>query len=157
MKYKNYLKKTVASILASVLTIISCSSYPVVADDEIDAKLNTGKRVVLETATKDEIKEFMTEVAYTINTKDSDRLAKLEINFETDAYASFSRYVKLMGLNGSISETQTDTIKPEDSTDGDFVVMTAVKAQYYGKDILYMIELHCNSDGKIYGYNIWTY
>lgn len=157
MKIKKYMKRAVASLIASILAMISCTSYSVVAEDKIIDKLNTGTRIVLETATTQEIDAFMTEVVYTINTKDKDRLAKLEINFESDTYASFYRYVTIMGLNGSIVTNQTDCIKPEDSTDGDFVVMTAVKAQYYGKDVLYMIELHCNAGGKIYGYNIWTY
>ena len=157
MKNKKYLKSIIASITASTLMLCCCNSFGAVAEDKIDAKLNTGTRVVLETSDKETIDSFMSEVVYAINTKDKDRIAKLEINFETDAYTSFTRYVNLMGLTGSIVSIQTDTITPENSTDGDFVVMTAVKSQYYGKGILYMVELHCNSNGKIYGYNIWTY
>ena len=51
-----------------------------------------------------------------------------------------------------------DTIAVENSSNKDFVIMGNVKVEVENnRNNIYLLELHVNKYGEIYGFNIWGY
>ena len=65
----------------------------------------------------------------------------------------------MQDITGIISEKAIDIVTPQDSETSDTVLMCNIRLSnnenIYNK--IYLFEFHINADGKIYGYNIWTY
>lgn len=79
--------------------------------------------------------------------------------FDNTAYDKIKDYIQNNFIKGDIGEVVVDYVESSKSSTGDHVLMVNTKIWYdeqsYNK--IYLFELHINSDGDIYGYNVWAY
>lgn len=70
-------------------------------------------------------------------------------------------YSKLLRLDtsfpGSVYFMVNDSVLVENSSDKDYVLISNVKVQNGDVNNIFAFEFHINQEGKIYGFNIWSY
>lgn len=143
---KTYKKITYIILITIMLTL----------SIETNASEYVVNTIKLDRCTQSELVEFGYNIAeHYINGVDIDNkyieLLSVDVNREINSIKNTN--------NMKISNIVVDRIYPDKSTTGDTVLMVNIKAwdQEQTYNNLYMMELHVNRDGKIYGYNIWTY
>jgi hypothetical protein len=76
--------------------------------------------------------------------------------FIDDVYIEVRNISKSLNL-GSVLNVTTDYIKPQYSSNGDYVIMANTRIVNNSGTNVYILEFHFNSHGKIYGFNLWQY
>ena len=140
-------KKITYMILITIMLTLSIKA---------NASEYTVNTIKLDSCTQSELVEFGYNIAeHYINGTNIDskyiELLSADVNREIDSIKNTN--------NMKISNIVVDRIYPDKSTTGDTVLMVNIKAwdQEQTYNNLYLMELHVNRDGKIYGYNIWAY
>lgn len=114
----------------------------------------------IEKMTKTEMNNsIMSIIDSAINNNDNELLDYKDL-FTEDCLEKYRRNVVNTNIiTGIISEKAIDIVTPQDSETSDTVLMCNIRLSnnenIYNK--IYLFEFHINADGKIYGYNIWTY
>jgi hypothetical protein len=114
----------------------------------------------IEKMTKTEMSNsIMSIIESTITSNDTELLNYKDL-FTEDCLEKYRRNVVNTNIiTGIISEKAIDIVTPQDSETSDTVLMCNIRLSnnenIYNK--IYLFEFHINADGKIYGYNIWTY
>lgn len=106
------------------------------------------------------------------STGDLNRFANAIMDYYLNSNNTISNYIGVIDsdvfremndnslkLNCKIATIVVDRVYPNNSSTGDLVILinTKVWDQEQTYNNLYLMELHVNRDGKIYGYNIWAY
>lgn len=102
------------------------------------------------------IKEIVSDIVY----EDTESFKQKAGYFTSECYYKLESYIERGSIDSEgIVSNVTDTVNVNDSATGDTVIMVNLKLGFdndkYNK--LYLIELHINAGGDIYGYNIWAY
>lgn len=114
----------------------------------------------IEKMTKTEMSNsIMNIIDSAINSNDNELLNYKDL-FTEDCLEKYRRNVVNNNIiTGIVSEKAIDIVTPQDSETSDTVLMCNIRLSnnenIYNK--IYLFEFHINADGKIYGYNIWTY
>lgn len=98
-------------------------------------------------------------ISSAIDSNDTELLNYKDL-FTEDCLEKYRRNIVNTNLiTGILSEKAIDIVKPQDSETSDTVLMCNIRLcnneNIYNK--IYLFEFHINTDGKIYGYNIWAY
>ena len=151
MKQKLKLKLILNAVIILVVSIIVCNYTNYVSAD-------TGFN--FEKAEKAKTNATVIEIIKACNEHDTDWMQSHYNYFTSPCYDRLIEYVKNNDINADIlTNFVIDFTYPENSTTGDTVIMANTKAWLNGNkaNVIYLFEFHVNSDGIIYGYNVWAY
>ena len=150
------MKSIFNKIMIVIITLIICVStsiYFVKASDNSSSTVVTN----LEDTSSDECRNLMFKIircsygAYD--------LSQFDYLFTDQAYSAYGVICQngYIDKPSAVSNLAIDFTYPENSSTGDTVIMANAKMNYSGYKLLYLYEFHVNSDGKIYGVNVWEY
>lgn len=152
MKRKNKLRQIISIFILSLSLTISSTASAV-------EKKETSKDS-LENITDTEREEFALSLTQSILSNNTDFMQANTDKFTTDVYSKLTTYIERNTLGEpAIINSCYDYITPNNSSTGDSVIMENVKIGYddYKYNKVFLFEYHVNSNGDIYGYNIWQY
>lgn len=146
------MKKSIYSIVLAVVLLVS--TIKVYADDTVSLELRT---INLEEMTSDEIDNFSKAILDSTLSNNKEAIAKYANCFTDEKLTKIYEFITNNNISGTVQSMVVDWVYPKYSNTGDSVLMLNAKIQLSGYNELYLFEFHINADGKIYGYNIWTY
>lgn len=151
--------KRIAVVLSVLITTVLVIAYSKVALASTEAESETKilRTYNVEQMTYDEVTEFSQVIAEALINDDKKALNNYVGCFTSSAMATMNDYIDNNSISGSLSMIVTDWIYPKYSNSGDSVMMINFKVQNSNYNEVCMIELHINSEGSIYGSNIWMY
>lgn len=150
-KKMNYITYAVLVIVCTLIVGIMLSTNIANADS---------KNNNIEKMTKSELKSNIINIIdAAVNNNDSKILEYKDL-FTDDSLERFRRGVVNQNIiDGIISGAVIDIVTPQNSETMDTVLMCNIRlannSNIYNEICLF--EFHINEDGKIYGYNVWTY
>ena len=110
--------------------------------------------------TIDEQKEFAKDLTIAVVENSFSNIKSKTYLLDTQCYYDLTKYGFSSGIaDGNISEITVDYIDAENSSTKDTVIFCNTKVWFENKsyNLVYTFEYHINSDGYIYGYNIWAH
>lgn len=110
----------------------------------------------IETLSYSDREDLTFNICKAIAAADSASLKNFADYFEPECYAYIVREVGDV-RGGNIISYVNDYIKPQNSSNGDYVTLSNLMLMYNNDKHAMCVELHYNKDGKIYGYNFWQY
>ena len=114
----------------------------------------------LELFSKNELDNTLLNVVNSMVHSDATYINNNQDLFTIDAYYDIIDCIsKEVVQDGNIGSVSIEFTYPENSSTGDSVVMlnTKIRKHETQNQLVYMFEFHINSEGKIYGFNIWAY
>lgn len=148
------MKKIGYSIIIIIALAISTVS---VKASETETEIIEVRTTNVEDMTDSEVTELSKYVVNSIVDKSISSMKQYNDCFTNEALTQIQWYVTNNKISGTPSNIVSDWVYPEYSTTGDSVLMINAKIQNENFNNLYLVELHINKDGKIYGYNVWAY
>lgn len=146
-------------ILVILLIILTTGVY--LSNPSKSNTTETKQETNLENMSKIEINLFMDKLMQSILKQDTTFLNENTDKFTTEVYDKLIYYIENNEIadKSAVIQTVNDVITPSNSDTGDTVIMSNVKLTHGDTNYnrLYLLEFHINVDGKIYGYNIWSY
>ena len=125
---------------------------------KIETEASNTKNININKMSYSEVNELVSELLMALANNDINTVTKLEPYMNDVVYNGMLNNCG-KSIRGNISDIVIDVVEPKDSSSGDTVLLANVKAwasnQTYNTICLF--EFHVNSDGKLYGYNIWAY
>lgn len=126
--------------------------------------INTQDKIVLtsdslEQLNRNELISFTDMLLTIVINKDTTTFQQYDKYFTRDTYEKFMEYIKSNDVYGSPSKRAVDTIPVKYSNTNDYVIQANYEILTLNSNytLTYLYELHVNSEGKIYGYNVWVY
>lgn len=147
------MKRKINLILLIFIMIISLNTE-VKADNKIELSSTN-----IEQLSNKEIIDFMDLLMNTVINKNANDFIQYKEYFTEETYNDFMQYIKSNDVYGSLKTRALDFVNVQDSNTGDSVIMAnyeiiTLNSEY---SLAYLYEFHVNSEGKIYGYNVWVY
>lgn len=139
--------KNLICYMSALVIMISTISLNVSAD---------GSFKNMEQASYSEREDFTFEICRAIVAGDATAIKNYTDYFEPECYAYIIREVPDIN-GGNIISYVNDYIRPQNSSNGDFVTMSNLILMYNNEKHAMCVELHYNKEGLIYGYNFWQY
>ena len=110
--------------------------------------------------TEEEKKNFGKNLVRAIVKNDFNEIITKSYLIDSTCYYSLTDYANSSDIkNGNMSDLVIDVITVEKSSTSDDVIMCNAKIWFddTSYNMLYTFEFHINSNGVIYGYNIWVH
>lgn len=149
------MKKSLYSIILSIILIVSTITvYASETENTEEIELRTTN---VEQMTNDEINQFCKDITSAIKDKSSKEIEEYNECFDSDTLSKFNSFILSNNIQGEVSSIVTDWVYPQYSQTEDSLMLMNIKVQLDSYNELYLFEFHINSEGKIYGYNIWAY
>jgi hypothetical protein len=126
-------------------------------DNSGDSDTNVIVNNILE-MTEEQQKRFASDVTKAVINDDFRSILEKTYLIDSQAYYSLNAYAR-EAQKGSISEMVIDYIDADKSSTKDTVIMCNAKVWYEDAsyNLVYTFEYHINSNGYLYGYNIWVH
>lgn len=140
-----------------ILTIIICIltvNISVYATSETNTQNNS-----IEKMNMYEYYDTINSLIQGIVNKDTSFLINNVTLFTSNSYDRMYKYIESNDIVGEVGDVTIDFIHPASSSTGDTVVMANFKVWEDNKkyNTIYLLELHIDRNGDIYGYNMWLY
>lgn len=146
------MKKILAFGIAFMLAI----SYSLAAFAEATGTTGATGKINLE-QTSDYNRALVVSEMAKIMLTNSKSMSNLPFVFTADCEREIKNSLNVANARNIIS-TVIDTIAVENSSNKDFVIMGNVKVEVENnRNNIYILELHVNKYGEVYGFNIWGY
>ena len=157
MVRQSKIKRIIACVITSAVMICSVGHRVYAEENTGMSGINT-VTVNLETADSITRESIVSEIVYAINNGDESIFKKYPTLFDIDCIMSLTSYIRDGHFDsGIITQLVTDCVNVNESSDGDFVILSNCKVRYGDYNKVYLFEFHVDSYGVIYGHNIWQY
>jgi hypothetical protein len=143
-----------AVIITLIIAVSSTLIFNTVSAEENDGSI---KNYSLVEMTEEDMCKSIDTLINAIVTRDTQVLGSCAMYLTNDTYYELRDFMEKYSASGVLANYVLDYIKPDNSTDGDYVVMANVVTNYNGDEYYTLYELHINSLGQIYGFNVWVY
>lgn len=143
--------------ILSILIIVAVSAVTL---GTLKVNATSQEKVNFETMSKTETEQIIRSIVGVTVSKDASWFDANYMYFTNPCFDKIKNYASNNNIIGDvISEVVVDFTYPENSTTGDTVIMANTRVWANGNTVncVYLFEFHINSDGLIYGYNIWAY
>lgn len=145
------MKKNITNIILVMILCITMSFNSYASETKVSS---------LEQMDMTECNNFVMQLVLDILNNKTDFIENNTAYFTENEYNEFKSYAnsnKIMG--DKIGQLVIDTTYPNNSSTADTVIMANIKvlSDDQACNMIYLLELHINRDGKIYGHNIWVY
>lgn len=153
------MKKTIYSIIIALSLIVCCTPINVFASSDKSDKSEKSEISTenIEDMTYLECKQVADYMISDIIAGRNENLSTYEKLFTEDAITEFLSYIDKSNVKGTVSSVVIDWVYPEYSSSEDSVMFINYKVYDGSYNNVYLLELHINKSGKIYGYNVWAY
>jgi hypothetical protein len=153
---RDSMKKSKLIIISLVVAILlSCVAGRVLtanATEEVEVQNNIKKMTTSERS--DFVKGLITDIINNSTTN----IANYTDSFTEEQLSKFILFINNNSIDGTLNTTIIDEITSNCSATSDTVLMCNFRLNISnGYNNVYMMELHVNNEGKIYGYNIWAF
>lgn len=143
-----------------ILSILIIVTVSVAILGTIKANATTQDKINFETMPKAETEQTIRSIVGVIVSNDASWIDNNYMYFTSPCFDKIKAYASNNNIIGDvISEVVVDFTYPENSTTGDTVIMANTRVWANGNTVncVYLFEFHVNSEGLIYGYNVWAY
>ena len=150
-KANKYIK---IAIFILIVSIVCMFSYVIRNNSNVNKDLGHN----IEELNHNEVMKLSKLITDDIVSGKEKQLAKYSHLFNKETLAKYRSYIADNIITGQVDEIVTDFANPDYSTSQDTVLFINFKvSKKSDKNTIYMIELHINKEGKIYGFNVWGY
>lgn len=150
----------ISKICKCSLSMLIITAISVVMLGVIKANATTQNKINFETMSKAETEQTIRSIVGVIVSNDASWIDNNYMYFTSPCFDKIKGYASNNNIIGDvISDVVVDFTYPENSTTGDTVIMANTRIWANGNTVncVYLFEFHINSEGLIYGYNVWAY
>lgn len=145
--------KRISVLNSVIIAVFAVVAFGVLAVSASAYTNETSKNVHPEQMTVSERYKYMNSIVNAI--VEQNNLTDIGDKFTSDCYSKLLRLD--IDFPGSVYFMVNDSIRVENSSNKDYVLISNVKVQNGDVNNIFAFEFHINIDGKIYGFNIWSY